>query len=450
MMIGSLLIFLILPFVHTSLIRTNRFKFINKLLFYIFILNFILLMQLGGLPIEEPYTSISQISTGIYFGYFIATPILGLIENILFSINNIEPEDISNHTESGKLVNSTNLPKISVLTKVISFIKSINVKNKNYSTNKNFHILITIIFILTILNIIIYAGYSLIQTAFFFEKLKMLITSFNNFIENHIFSILFGDNTTVGELFGENMSTMPKSWKEKFMFAINLAYANHYKLYSLLVTYFILLGLWLLLLLALIVMKPSILKIMEPKGQELENKIESHKKIKNELNSQLEPLKKKRQLLIDLRTDNLSFIAAYRHSLNIWRLKHSMDVILGHTQSNMVQDVLISNQLNRFNKKLCKIMIFIYLGVTFLSLVLNMGVNYCLATVSLDASAAAETIYYMTIVEKVSLFVSQINILAGLLMILTFPYFITYSILFISNSLYNYKLFIVRNSPRNF
>ena len=71
MMIGSLLIFLILPFVHTSLIRTNRFKIINKLLFYIFICNFILLMILGGYPIEEPYTTISQISTIIYFAYFI-------------------------------------------------------------------------------------------------------------------------------------------------------------------------------------------------------------------------------------------------------------------------------------------------------------------------------------------------------------------------------------------
>lgn len=85
-MIGSLLIFLVLPFVHTSLVRTNRFKKINIILFYIFISNFILLMQLGGLPIEEPYTTISQISTAIYFSYFIFIPLIGLIETSLFTM----------------------------------------------------------------------------------------------------------------------------------------------------------------------------------------------------------------------------------------------------------------------------------------------------------------------------------------------------------------------------
>ena len=89
-MIGSLLIFLILPFVHTSKVRTNRFKPLSLILFYIFIFNFMILMQLGGLPIEEPYTSISQVSTVIYFAYFALIPLIGIIENSLFSINKIE------------------------------------------------------------------------------------------------------------------------------------------------------------------------------------------------------------------------------------------------------------------------------------------------------------------------------------------------------------------------
>lgn len=89
-MIGSLLIFLILPFVHTSLVRTNRFKPLSVILFVIFICNFILLMILGGSPIEEPYTLISQICTVIYFAYFIAIPIIGVIENTLFSIGSAE------------------------------------------------------------------------------------------------------------------------------------------------------------------------------------------------------------------------------------------------------------------------------------------------------------------------------------------------------------------------
>jgi len=90
MMIGSLLIFLILPFVQLNYIRTNKFKIINKLLFYIFICNFGVLIILGAYLIEEPYTTISQFSTILYFVYFMTTPLIGIIENTLFSINNIE------------------------------------------------------------------------------------------------------------------------------------------------------------------------------------------------------------------------------------------------------------------------------------------------------------------------------------------------------------------------
>ena len=87
-MIGSLLIFLILPFVHTSKVRTNRFKPLSLILFIIFICNFAVLMILGGYPIEEPYTFISQISTVVYFAYFALVPVIGVIENTLFSIGN--------------------------------------------------------------------------------------------------------------------------------------------------------------------------------------------------------------------------------------------------------------------------------------------------------------------------------------------------------------------------
>lgn len=91
-MIGSLLIFLILPFVHTSKVRTNRFKPLSRILFFFFIFNFMILMLLGGLPIEEPYTSISQASTVGYFGFFALIPVIGCIENSLCSISKIEIE----------------------------------------------------------------------------------------------------------------------------------------------------------------------------------------------------------------------------------------------------------------------------------------------------------------------------------------------------------------------
>lgn len=101
-MIGSLLIFLILPFVHTSKLRTNRFKKINIILFFIFIFNFFLLMVLGGLPIEEPYTSISQGSTVIYFGYFAVIPFAGILESYLFSMGNVSNTEINDTNADAK------------------------------------------------------------------------------------------------------------------------------------------------------------------------------------------------------------------------------------------------------------------------------------------------------------------------------------------------------------
>lgn len=49
-----------------------------------------------------------------------------------------------------------------------TIFKNINIKPKNYSTNKLFHFIITIILIITFIVIIVYAGYKFIQTAFFY------------------------------------------------------------------------------------------------------------------------------------------------------------------------------------------------------------------------------------------------------------------------------------------
>jgi len=42
---------------------------LTKIGFFIFIFNFFLLGILGGSPIEEPYYTLSQISTALYFFY---------------------------------------------------------------------------------------------------------------------------------------------------------------------------------------------------------------------------------------------------------------------------------------------------------------------------------------------------------------------------------------------
>jgi ubiquinol-cytochrome c reductase cytochrome b subunit len=59
-----------------------QFKPLSKIAFWIFTANFILLMVLGAKHVEDPFVTFGQISTVIYFSYFIIImPIISWIEN---------------------------------------------------------------------------------------------------------------------------------------------------------------------------------------------------------------------------------------------------------------------------------------------------------------------------------------------------------------------------------
>lgn len=85
----SILILAVLPFVHTSNLRGLSFRPLGKLLYWLFMVNFILLTWIGSKPVEDPYIVIGQISSIFYFSYFlILVPIIGYIENnLLFNKN---------------------------------------------------------------------------------------------------------------------------------------------------------------------------------------------------------------------------------------------------------------------------------------------------------------------------------------------------------------------------
>ena len=70
-MFAAILILLILPVVDQSNIRGLTFKPVSKLLFLIFIANFLTLRVLGAKHVEAPYIVIGQICTFIYFAYFL-------------------------------------------------------------------------------------------------------------------------------------------------------------------------------------------------------------------------------------------------------------------------------------------------------------------------------------------------------------------------------------------
>ena len=83
-MAGAILIMLILPIVDSSRIRGFRFRPIMRVIFWLFIINFLLLLWVGAQPVEEPYSMIGRILTINYFAYFVfILPVVGYIEEIL-------------------------------------------------------------------------------------------------------------------------------------------------------------------------------------------------------------------------------------------------------------------------------------------------------------------------------------------------------------------------------
>lgn len=83
-MFSSLLILFALPWLETSKVRGTAFRPIMKVFFWLFVVNFFLLMFFGGQHAEEPFTTFSRICTLYYFMYFLVIiPVIGHLENIL-------------------------------------------------------------------------------------------------------------------------------------------------------------------------------------------------------------------------------------------------------------------------------------------------------------------------------------------------------------------------------
>lgn len=70
-MFSALLIMLILPVTNLSKLKNLQFRPLSKILFFIFVVNFIILMVLGAKHVESPYIELGQISTVLFFAYFV-------------------------------------------------------------------------------------------------------------------------------------------------------------------------------------------------------------------------------------------------------------------------------------------------------------------------------------------------------------------------------------------
>ena len=86
-MFSSLLIIMLLPVADIGRSKGLQFRPLSKIAFYIFVANFLILMQLGAKHVESPFIEFGQLSTALYFGYFIfMVPAVSLLENTLMDL----------------------------------------------------------------------------------------------------------------------------------------------------------------------------------------------------------------------------------------------------------------------------------------------------------------------------------------------------------------------------
>lgn len=86
-MFSSLLIILLLPKADLGLTKGLQFRPLSKIIFYVFVINFLILMQLGAKHVESPFIEFGQMSTVIYFSYFLViVPVVSIIENTLIDL----------------------------------------------------------------------------------------------------------------------------------------------------------------------------------------------------------------------------------------------------------------------------------------------------------------------------------------------------------------------------
>ena len=80
-MFSAILVLLVLPWLDTSRVRSAKFRPIFRQMFWIFVLDCLVLGYCGGKPAEGTLVTISQIATAYYFAHFLLVlPILGWVE----------------------------------------------------------------------------------------------------------------------------------------------------------------------------------------------------------------------------------------------------------------------------------------------------------------------------------------------------------------------------------
>jgi ubiquinol-cytochrome c reductase cytochrome b subunit len=102
-MFSAILILLIMPYTDLSRNRGIQFRPLSKIAFYVFVANFLILMQLGAKHVESPFIEFGQISTVLYFSHFLfIVPFISWLENTLIELYTSKEALVSNTSSSTK------------------------------------------------------------------------------------------------------------------------------------------------------------------------------------------------------------------------------------------------------------------------------------------------------------------------------------------------------------
>ena len=101
-MFSAILLLFFLPWLDTSPVRSNSYRPLSRQLFWLFVVDVIILGICGGKPPEEPWLRISQLASAYYFAHFlIIVPLVSRIEKPLPLPNSITEAVLKRHTNTG-------------------------------------------------------------------------------------------------------------------------------------------------------------------------------------------------------------------------------------------------------------------------------------------------------------------------------------------------------------
>nr|AKO90238.1 cytochrome b [Scuticaria tigrina] len=78
----SILVLMLVPFLHTSKQRALTFRPASQILFWLLVADMLILTWIGGMPVEHPFIIIGQVASVLYFTLFLVlNPLVAWVEN---------------------------------------------------------------------------------------------------------------------------------------------------------------------------------------------------------------------------------------------------------------------------------------------------------------------------------------------------------------------------------